>query len=255
MMNMPLGMILLLVVSVLVYFGLAHRILDRMRMTDKQALLFIAGIVVGSFIDIPVMSAPMQISINVGGAVLPILLCLYLIYKADETAERVRAIVASILVAGAVSLGARYLPYEPENMYLDPKLIYGLAAGLIAYLAGRSRRSAFIGGVLGIVLSDIVHIITLSGLGIPGTTAIGGAGAFDVTIIAGIVAVMIAELVGETREKLQGGPVLGPNRPEGLYEFSKELHPKEKQKNEQPNSPPAGTGDKASDAGGESSEK
>ncbi|QDR80741.1 DUF1614 domain-containing protein [Sporomusa termitida] len=255
MMNMPLGMILLLVVSVLVYFGLAHRILDRMRMTDKQALLFIAAIVVGSFIDIPIMSAPMQITLNVGGAVLPILLCLYLIYKADETAERVRAIVAAILVAGVVSLGSRYLPYEPENMYLDPKLIYGFAAGLIAYLAGRSRRSAFIGGVLGIVLSDIVHIITLSGLGIPGTTAIGGAGAFDVTIIAGIVAVMIAELVGETREKLQGGPVLGPNRPEGLYEFSKELQPKESQKNEPPNSQPAGAGENTSDAGGESSEK
>ncbi|MDF2875733.1 MAG: hypothetical protein K0R22_2416, partial [Sporomusa sp.] len=97
--------------------------------------------------------------------------------------------------------------------------------------------------------------ITLSGLGIPGTTAIGGAGAFDVTIIAGIVAVMIAELVGETREKLQGGPVLGPNRPEGLYEFSKELHPNEKQKAEQQNSKQTGSSDKTSDNGGEGSEK
>jgi len=249
--NMPLGMILLLVVSVLVYFGLAHRILDRMRMTDKQALLFIAAVVVGSFIDIPLMSSPTTVTVNVGGAVLPIALCLYLIVKADETVERVRAIVAALLVAGVVSLGSRYLPYEPENMFLDPKLIYGLSAGIIAYIAGRSRRSAFIGGVLGIVLSDIVHIVTLSGLGIPGTTAVGGAGAFDVTIIAGIIAVMIAELVGETREKLQGGPVLGPNRPEGLYEFSKELHPKEQKAGQQETEqiPPANAN--TSDNGGE----
>ena len=34
-----------------------------------------------------------------------------------------------------------------------------------------------------------------------------------------------ADLVGETREKIQGGPELGPNRPEGLYEFSKEFKP------------------------------
>lgn len=251
MMNMPLGMILLLVVSVLVYFGLAQRILDRMRMTDKQALLFIAGIVIGSFIDIPVMRSPMEITINVGGALLPILLCIYLIVKADETAERVRAVVAAVLVAAAVSLGSRYLPYEPENMFMDPKLIYGISAGLIAYIAGRSRRSAFIGGVLGIVLSDIVHAVTISGLGIPGTTAIGGAGAFDATIIAGIIAVMIAELVGETREKLQGGPVLGPNRPEGLYEFSKELHPKEEQKD----TTQMPTNDKASNNGGERREE
>jgi len=230
-MNMPIGMMMLLVVGVLVYFGIAHRILDRMRLTDKQALLFIAAIIVGSFIDIPIMSVPVELSINVGGALLPALLAVWLIFKADETAEKVRAIFATILVAAAVSLGSRYLPYEPENMFLDPKLIYGVTAGMIAYLAGRSRRSAFIGGVLGIVLSDIIHMVTIIRLGIPGTTDIGGAGAFDVVIIAGIVAVMIAELVGETREKLQGGPILGAHRPEGLYEFSKDLsHTNQKRK-------------------------
>lgn len=222
-MNMPIGMITLLVIGVLVYFGIAQRILDRMRLTDKQALLFIAAIVVGSFIDIPIMRSPVEVSVNVGGALIPALLAIWLIFKADETGERVRAILASILVAVAVSLGSRYLPYEPENMFLDPKLIYGISAGLIAYLAGRSRRSAFIGGVLGIILSDIIHMVTLVQQSIPGTTYVGGAGAFDVVIIAGIVAVMVAELVGETREKMQGGPVLGPNRPEGLYEFSEEL--------------------------------
>jgi len=222
-MSLPVGMIILLVVGVLVYFGLAQRLLDRMRLTDKQALLFIAAIIVGSFIDIPLMRAPVELSVNVGGALLPAGLAIWLLATADEGAERVRAIVASVLVAGAVMLGSYYLPYEPENMFLDPKLIYGIAAGLIAYLAGRSRRSAFIGGILGIILSDIAHFVTIVRAGIPGTTAIGGAGAFDVVIIAGLVGVMVAELVGETREKIQGGPVLGPNRPEGLYEFSKEL--------------------------------
>lgn len=229
-MNMPVGMIALLVIGVLVYFGIAQRILDRMRLTDKQALLFIAAIVVGSFIDIPIMRTPVDVSINVGGAILPALLAIWLVAKADETAERIRAVAATLLVAGAVSLGSRYLPYEPENMFLDPKLIYGISAGLIAYLAGRSRRNAFIGGVLGIILSDVVHMMTIMGLGIPGTTSIGGAGAFDVVIIAGIVGVMVAELVGETREKIQGGPVLGSHRPEGLYEFSKELSHNEDKK-------------------------
>ncbi len=223
-MSLPVGMIILLVVGVLVYFGIAQRILDRMRLTDKQALMFIAAVIVGSFIDIPLMRAPVELSVNVGGAILPATLAVWLIAKADETGERVRAVLASLLVAVAVMLGARYLPYEPENMFLDPKLIYGITAGLIAYLAGRSRRSAFIGGTLGIVLSDIAHFVTLYRTGIPGTTSIGGAGAFDVVMIAGIVAVMVAELVGETREKAQGGPQLGFNRPEGLYEFSEELH-------------------------------
>lgn len=223
MMNLPLGMILLLIVSVLVYFGIAQRILDRMRLTDKQALFFILAVFVGSYINIPIMNQPTQLSVNVGGAILPALLCFYLIYKADSNTEKVRAVAAAALVAFTVFLGTRFLSAEPETMFLDPKIIYGVSAGIIAYLAGRSRRSAFIGGVLGIIISDIVHFITLSTTGISGITAIGGAGAFDVIMISGIVAVMVAELVGETREKLQGGPVLGPNRPSGLYEFSKDL--------------------------------
>jgi uncharacterized membrane protein len=223
-MSLPIGMIVLLVVGVLVFFGVAQRILDRMRLTDKQALAFIAAIVVGSFINIPIQRTPVELSVNVGGALVPAALAIWLIVTADETSEQIRAVAASVLVMAAVLVGALYLPYEPENMFMDPKLIYGIAAGVIAYIAGRSRRSAFIGGTLGIVLSDIAHYFTISRAGIPGTTAIGGAGAFDVVIIAGISAVMIAELIGETREKIQGGPELGPNRPEGLYEFSEELH-------------------------------
>ncbi|MBP2649841.1 MAG: hypothetical protein H6Q74_666 [Firmicutes bacterium] len=224
-MTMPIGMIVLLVVAVLVYFGVTQRILDRMQLTDKQALMVIAAILVGSFINIPITKTPTTLSINVGGAIIPAALAIWLIYKADETAERVRAVLGSLLVAAATLLGSRYLPYEPENMFMDPKLVYGIAAGLIAYIAGRSRRSAFIGGILGIVLSDIGHFVLMVRTGISGTTSIGGAGAFDVAIIAGIVAVAVAEVVGETREKLQGGPELGMHRPEGLYEFSEELEP------------------------------
>ncbi|MBP2633959.1 MAG: hypothetical protein H6Q70_4587, partial [Firmicutes bacterium] len=44
-MNMPLGMIALLVIGVFVYFGIAQRLLDRMRLTDKQAILFILAMV------------------------------------------------------------------------------------------------------------------------------------------------------------------------------------------------------------------
>lgn len=222
-MNLPFGMIALIVIGVLVYFGVAQRLLDRMRLTDKQAILFILAVIAGSFINIPIARDPVDISINVGGGLLPLLLCIYLIVKADETVERVRAFIAAGLVAVATELGSIYLPHEPEEMFMDPKLIYGIAAGLIAYIAGRSRRSAFIGGVLGIIISDIIHVYKLIQAGTPGSSNIGGAGVFDVTIIAGLVAILIAEIVGETREKLQGGPVLGPNRPEGLYEFSKEL--------------------------------
>lgn len=65
-----------------------------------------------------------------------------------------------------------------------------------------------------------------------GTSALGGAGAFDVTIIAGLVAVMTAELVGETREKIQGGHKSDTHKEKAMlpmYEFGDELSDIEQQ--------------------------
>ena len=41
---MSTGMLVLTVVAVLVFFGVAQRVLDRMRLTDRQALLLVADV-------------------------------------------------------------------------------------------------------------------------------------------------------------------------------------------------------------------
>lgn len=227
---MPLGMITLLVILALVYFGTAQRILDRMRLTDKQAIIVLLVIGIGSFIDIPIMSAPTELTINLGGALIPILLCGWLILKADTMRERLRAIISALIVGTLVFVASRYMPNEPETMFIDPKILYGVTAGIIAYAAGRSRRSAFIGGVLGIVISDLLHMGMLLTSGTVGTTAIGGAGAFDVIMIAGLVAVMTAECIGEVRERITRSDHLHEKRMADVYEFSEELTPDGKER-------------------------
>jgi len=210
--SMPIGMITLIIVAVLIFFGIAQRILDRMRLTDKQALAYIALTIIGSFINIPVMRGPVEVSINVGGAVMPILLVIYLLFRAGTAKERFRAIMASIVAGAVVSFIPRITPIqEPSGFFMDPSYFYAIVAGIVAYVVGRSRRSAFIAGTMGIIMGDFVHLFQLLNSGIPGRADIGGAGAFDTTVIAGIVAVMIAELVGETRERLQGGPSQHPD--------------------------------------------
>ena len=52
--RLPIGMIVLIVVSALIYFGLAQRVLDRMKLSDKGALIVVAALIVGSFITIPI---------------------------------------------------------------------------------------------------------------------------------------------------------------------------------------------------------
>ncbi len=206
-MNLPIGMVTLIVVAVLIYFGLAHRVLDRMYLTDRGALVFIVLMIVASFFNFTLVRTPPQLIVNVGGALFPLGLAVYLIWRADTTVEKVRAILSAVITAAVVYVAARLLPSEPtQNTVIDPTYLFAIVGGLVAYIAGRSRRSAFIAGSMGILLADVAHYVEITVRGIPGRTWLGGAGAFDSVIIAGVLGTFLAEIIGETREALQGGP-------------------------------------------------
>lgn len=198
---MSIGSILLILVAVLILFGAGQRVLDKLHLTDRQALLWIALILIGGFIpDIPV--TPL-FSFNLGGALVPLGLCVYLWIRADTGVERVRCIIAA-LVTGAATYGlGRWMPDEPETIVLDPAYMHGLAAGIIGYLFGRSRRGAFFAGVVGILLSSVFSAATVWAHGIDQRLTLGGAGAFDVVVMTGLIAVLLSELIGETVERIQ----------------------------------------------------
>lgn len=198
---MPVGVILLLLIAILIYFGLLQRVLDRMHMTDSMAIIFIGLMAIGSFLpNIPLGG---RLSINIGGGIIPIILAVYLILTSDTRAEKLRAIIGSLITGVAIYIAGKLLPAEPGTMIIDPIIAFAVLAGIIAYIFGRSRRGAFIAGILGIIISDII-----SALGIverPVGTTIGGAGILDAAVISGVIAVGLCEIVGETGEKLMGG--------------------------------------------------
>ncbi|KAA5807241.1 DUF1614 domain-containing protein [Thermoanaerobacterium thermosaccharolyticum] len=200
---MPLAYIILSITGLFVLFGFAHRVLDRMKMTDTWALIIIIGMIIGTFL--PAIPLGKKMSINIGGAIIPAAVAVYLFIKAERGSERRNALVSSILAGTAVFLAGRLLPSEPEAMFIEPNYVYGIVSGLIAYLFGRSRRCAFIAGVMGVILSDITQGLINIVLARPGTISVGGAGAFDTVVISMIVAVFFSEILGETREKIQGG--------------------------------------------------
>lgn len=55
------------------------------------------------------------------------------------------------------------------------------------------------------ILADLAQAIENILLGIPTRIRLGGAGAVDTVVIAGFLAVILAEVVGELRERIQGG--------------------------------------------------
>ncbi|HCF50131.1 MAG TPA: hypothetical protein DER60_07610 [Syntrophomonas sp.] len=200
--NFPFGLIALVVISILIYFGVAHRALDRLRMTDRAALAVIAAIIVGSFIDIPVSS---RLTINVGG-VITVGLAIWLWLGAGTAFEKMRSAIAAVVTALVLFIGARFLGAEPETVFIDPIYLYPLVAGIVGYLAGRSRRGSFFAAVMAVLALDIGQFVYLLQSGVRGTVHLGGAGAFDSLVLAGILAILLAELVGESLERMAGGP-------------------------------------------------
>lgn len=206
---MTFGSFLLSALAVLVLLGVGQRVLDRMHLRDRTALLLIAALFIGGLI--PDIDFGL-VRVNIGGALIPLGICIYLLITADETAERVRGILGAVITSVAVYLLGRFLPSEPERMVLDPLYAYGVAGGAVGWLLGRSRRGAFISGVLGVLLADIMNALVLWADGVRQKLVLGGAGLFDAAVISGILAVLLCELVGETLERAARAQGVAPDR-------------------------------------------
>ena len=219
----PVGVILLFVASVLVFFGLAQRVLDHLRLSDLGAVLFLIAMIAGSFINIPILRGRVLFSLNVGGGLLPIALGIYILMKAGSAMEWGRALAGALITGGIVWGVARVVSFEHGDTFLDPMLIFGIVAGIVGYVAGRSRRGSFVAATWGLLLTDLGNLGYLLATGKSGRVIVGGAGVFDNIVLAGLLAVIIAELVGETREHMAGGPETGPARPRGLHDPDMEM--------------------------------
>jgi stage II sporulation protein P len=202
MFSLPAGQVLLLVLAALIYFGVMERVLDRMRMTDRTAILLIFLMLSAGYLPPLTLGS---LGLNWGGGLIPIGICLYLLVTANEKKEKFRAIIASLAAAAGIIFSDKVLPIEPgEIIYdIDPLFMPAILGGGIAYALGRSRRAGFIAGVLGVVISDLAAVGEnllrgATGIGVE----VGGAGMFDAVIIAGVLAVVLAEVTGEIAEKL-----------------------------------------------------
>ena len=207
---MSVGLTLLVIVTILVLLGVCRGVLDKMGLNDRQALIITGALFVGGLIpDIPLGG---EVYVNIGGALIPLAVCVYLIVRAGTAKERVRALIGALVTGLAVYWMGRFMPDEPEAIAFDPNYIYGLVGGLTAYLLGRSRRGAFVAGVLGVMGADIYQAVELRARGVNQALHLGGAGAVDVIVIAGLTGVILAEVVGEIIERVTRGATRDESR-------------------------------------------
>ena len=202
---MSTGVVLLFIIGLLIYFGTAQRVLDHLYLSDSAALIIIFLMIIGSFYNIPVSQDPL-ISFNIGGVLIPLIIVGYIFYKNDTINETFQAIFASIAATGGIFLISMIFSEFGEGRdIIDPLYLFAMTGGISGYIFGRSRRGAFIAGILGFIFYTLINSIGIFTGQIPGQVIIGGAGIFDSIVISGFLALLLAELIGETRESIQKG--------------------------------------------------
>jgi uncharacterized membrane protein len=127
------------------------------------------------------------IAVNVGGAVVPTLISLYLLFT---TGLFVRGLLGVAFVSAIVHRLARPVPGVgiAIPMFVPP-LIAALTGLLLA--PEHAPALAYVAGTMGCLIgADLLNLHRLAGLGAP-VASIGGAGTFDGIFFTGIIAVLL----------------------------------------------------------------
>jgi uncharacterized membrane protein len=209
--------IFLLVLSFLlgiIQLGVVTLTLGKLGLTTGNAFLLLFGSLMGSVINIPLFTiksiqprepvAPVNygllrlpqqpftghtlITINVGGAVIPVVFSFYLLVHSGLNLIEVLAAVALVTIISYRC--SRPLTGIGIGM---PIFIAPLAAAVISLIINleQSPPLAYISGTLGVLIgADLMRLKDVRTLGTP-FASIGGAGTFDGIFITGIIAVLL----------------------------------------------------------------
>ncbi|MGO9985412.1 MAG: DUF1614 domain-containing protein [Rhodomicrobium sp.] len=207
------------ILTILIQIGLIRYVYARLGISPGTAMFLLLASLLGSYINIPVWRLPKEtvifaqrvdffgmeyilptevdwpdtiIAINLGGAIIPIVLSFYLLGK-----NRIwlPAIVATAVVGAVCFSLAKLVPGAGVTI---PVFIPPIAACAISCLVAWSQAPAvaYVSGSLGTLIgADLMNLGKIQGLGTP-FASIGGAGTFDGIFVTGIFAVVLATIVG-----------------------------------------------------------
>jgi uncharacterized membrane protein len=206
-----------LVLLVLVQLGALRYAYMRLGVSSGVALLLLFASLVGSYFNIPLLELPQQralsgqvveffgmryvvpvvvqwpgtlIAVNVGGAIIPTLMSVYLLVRyrlwvQGAVGTAIVAFIVHMMAQPVAGLGIAVPVFTPV-----------IATVIVAVLLAREQRAplAYIAGSMGTLIgADLLNFDKIGGLGAP-IASIGGAGTFDGIFLTGILAVLLASI-------------------------------------------------------------
>jgi len=195
---------------------------ESLGVSSNAAVFLLLATLIGSFFNIPIAELPPErimsdevvdfygmryavpvvsdwngtvVAVNVGGAVIPTLMSIYLLIKRELW---VKALVATAIVALVIHWMADPVPGLGIAV---PVFVPVVVTAIVAMILSREEAAplAYIAGSLGTLIgADLTNLDKMRGLGAP-VASIGGAGTFDGIFLTGILAVLLASLFARPR--------------------------------------------------------
>jgi uncharacterized membrane protein len=195
--------------------------LAKLQLSPRAAAWIVAGIFLGSLVNIPVRriardrdmpvhplavlgipgfphrlvrtTRTTTIAVNVGGCVIPALVALWELLHLVAAGPGLLLVVLAISAVNVLACWLVARPVAGIGIAM-PGFVSPVTAALLAILLApeAAPQVAFVAGVLGpIVGADLLHLPKVAAMS-EGTLSIGGAGTFDGIVLSGMVAAYLA---------------------------------------------------------------
>jgi uncharacterized membrane protein len=208
-----------IILFVLLVLGALRHAYLSLGVSPSAAMLLLFGSLIGSYFNIPIANLPQEqvvsnqvieffgmqynvpvvehwpgtvIAVNVGGAVIPTLMSLYLLITRQLW---VKGLIAIAIVAALLHWVANPVPGVGIAV---PVFWPALITAVVALILARENAAplAYTAGSMGTLIgADLTNLDKIRGLGAP-VASIGGAGTFDGIFLTGILAVLLASITG-----------------------------------------------------------
>jgi uncharacterized membrane protein len=195
---------------------------ESLGVSSRTAILLLFASLIGSIFNIPIAELPPErvmsdqivdffgmrytvpvvthwagtvIAVNIGGAIIPTAMSIYLLIKRDLWGK---GLVATAIVALVIHWMAE--PVSGLGIAV-PVFMPVLITAIVAVILSREDAAplAYIAGGLGTLIgADLTNLDKVRGLGAP-VASIGGAGTFDGIFLTGILSVLLASLYSRPR--------------------------------------------------------
>jgi uncharacterized membrane protein len=212
------GLIILIQLRILRYAYM------RLGVGPGAALFLLFGSLIGSYFNIPITVLPGKpvmagqiiefygmryvvpavvswpgtvLAVNVGGAVIPTLMSIYLLIRYQLW---LKAAIATAVIAVVIHSMATPVPGIGIAVPIFAPVVI---TAITAFILSREYAAplAYVGGSMGTLIgADLLNLDKISDLGAP-VASIGGAGTFDGVFLTGILAVLLAGIASPSRPR------------------------------------------------------